>query len=85
MVQRLRHGDIRKLFARSVQKRPARSGQPHALDLVHPAAAQALMHRVVLAVDGQQRLALATGLGGDQFACGHQAFLVGQPDGFARL
>ena len=44
----------------------------------HPAAAQALVDGVVLAVDGQQRLALAARFGGDQFSGGDQAFLVGQ-------
>ena len=43
----------------------------------------ALMDRVVLAVDGQQRLALAARLGRDQIAGGDQAFLVRQADGLA--
>ena len=74
-----------KFLARSVQEWAARGGQPYPLDLIHPSAAQALVYRVVLAVDRQQRLALAPRLGGNQFAGGHQAFLVGQPDLLARL
>src|SRR5581483_12316531 len=43
-------------------------------------ATQALVYRVVLAVDWKQGFALATRLGGDQFARGHQAFFVREPE-----
>ena len=41
------------------------------------------MDGIVLAVDGQQRFALAASLGGDQFSGRNQAFLVGQADGLS--
>ena len=66
------------------KKRSAGRGEPDALDLFHPSAAQALVDGVVFAVDGQQRLALAARFGGDQFSGGDQAFFVGQADGLAR-
>ncbi len=53
------------------------------MDLVAAPAAHALVDGVVLAVDGQQRLALAARFGGDQIARGDQALLVGQADGLA--
>ena len=43
------------------------------------------MDRVVLAVDGQERLALAARLRGDQFSGRDQAFFIGQADGLAGL
>ena len=42
------------------------------------------MDRIVLAVDGQKRFALAARLGGDQLSRCDQTFLVGQPDRLAR-
>ncbi len=80
MVQGLGHGDRRKLRLWCVKKWSSGGGQPDALDLFHPSPAQALVDGIVLAVDGQQRLALAACLGGDQFSGRNQAFLVGQPD-----
>ena len=54
------------------------------LDLVVRAHAQALVHRVVLAVDGQDgHLALAR-RGGKNLARGHHALLVGQAHRLAR-
>ena len=53
------------------QMRSTSSGAP---------AAHALMDGVMFAVDGEQRLALLAGLGGDQFAGGDQAFLVGKAE-----
>ena len=85
MVQRLLDRDVGKIRLWRVKERSAGSGQPDALDFFHPAATQALVDGIVLAVDGQQRLALAAGLGGDQFSGGDQAFLVGQADCFARF
>ncbi len=84
MIQGLGHGDRRKLRLGCVKKWSSGGGQPDALDLFHPSAAQALVDRIVLAVDGQKRFALAARLGGDQLARCHQAFLVGQPDRLAR-
>src|ERR1035437_10345090 len=66
MVQRLLDGDRRKDRMGRIEKRPTRGRQPYAVNFVHAPAAQALMHRVVLAVDGEQRLALAASLGCDQ-------------------
>ena len=85
MIERLLHGNVGEVAARRVEKRTAGGGQPDALDFVAAAAAHALVNGVVLAVDGQQRLALAAGFGGDEIAGGDQAFLVGQADGLAGL
>ena len=41
------------------------------------------MDGVVLAVDGEKRLALAAGFGGDELSGGDQAFFVGEADGFS--
>ena len=41
------------------------------------------MDGVVFAVDGQERLALAARLGGDELSGGDQAFFVGEADGFS--
>ena len=65
-----------------------RNGPPEAVsqirsNLLHASAAQALMHGIVFAVDGQQWLALTASLGGDQLSRSHQAFFVRQPDRFA--
>ena len=49
---------------------------------IAPAPAHALMHRIVLAVDGQQWLILATSLGSNQIARCDKALFVGQTDGF---
>ena len=65
-----------------------RNGPPDAVsqirsNLFHASATQALMDRIVFAVDGQQGLALTASLGGDQFSGGNQAFFVGQANRFA--
>src|SRR5438270_8963635 len=44
---------------------------------------EALMRRVVLAVDRQKWLALAARFHGDQLSRSNQAFFVGEPYGFA--
>ncbi len=41
------------------------------------------MNGIMFAVDGQQWLALAAGLGGNQFSRRHQAFFVRQADGLS--
>src|ERR1035437_2968733 len=84
MVQRLLDGDRRKDRMGRIEKRPTRGRQPYAVNFVHAPAAQALMHRVVLAVDGEQRLALAASLGCDQLSRGDKTFLVGEPLNLAR-
>jgi hypothetical protein len=42
-----------------------------------------LVDGVVLAVDGEKRLALAARLGGDELSGGDQAFFVGEADGLS--
>jgi len=71
--------DCRKFVTSVCKERAPGSGQPDALHFSIPPAPKTLVDRIVLAVDGQQRLAPAGGLGGDQFSGCHQAFLVGQP------
>ena len=67
----------------SLPERPAGGGQPDGLDFLVRADAQALVDGVVLAVDGQDgHVALARG-GGEDFAGGHHALLVGQAHGLA--
>ncbi len=83
MIQGLVNGDRGKFCLRSVQERSAGSGEPDALDFLHASAAQALMNGIVFAVDGQKRLALAAGLGGDQFSRGDKTFFVRQANGFS--
>src|SRR5215831_18540596 len=58
MVERLLDGNRCKFRARGVEKRPAGSCKPDALDFLHAAAAETLVDGVVFAVDGKQRLAL---------------------------
>src|SRR5215831_3884415 len=55
MVESLLDGDAGEVAPRSVQEGPARRGKPDAMDFVAAPAPQALMDRVVLAVDGQKR------------------------------
>jgi hypothetical protein len=65
MIQRLLDGDIGELRFWGIQKWPAGRGEPDAADLVHAASAKALVDGVVFAVDGEERLAVASGFGGD--------------------
>ena len=81
MVQRLLHGDGGKLGFRRLQEWTARCGQPDVADLLHSSPTQALVDRIVLAVNWKKRLPLLSSFGGNQFARDHQAFLVGQTDG----
>src|SRR5579862_9012579 len=67
-----------------MQEWPTRSRQPDTLDLVHAPASQALMHRIVLAVDGKQRFALLTRLSRDEFSCGNKTLLISQPQNLSR-
>src|SRR6476660_1967950 len=83
MIQRLLHRDVGELRLRRVQEWAARSREPYAADLVHLASAEALMHGIVLAVDGQQGLALAAGFSGDELSGGDQALFVGEADSLA--
>ena len=70
---------------RRVQERTAGRRQPDAVHFAAAAAPQALVDGIVLAVDGQQRLALLVRLGDDQVASRDQALFVGDPDGLAGL
>ena len=76
-------------FASALSDRP-RNGPPEAVRISRRssplgAAVQALMDRVVLAVDGQHRDALLARRVHHEAAGHHQHFLVGQRDGLARL
>src|SRR6516162_3754085 len=53
------------------------------MDFFHASTAQTLMDGVVFAVDGQQRLALLEGSGGDELAGGDQTFLVREAENLA--
>ena len=66
-----------------LQERAAGRGEPDAADFVHAASAEALVDGVVFGVDGEKRLALAAGLGGDELSGGDQALFVGEADGFS--
>src|SRR5262249_12218616 len=79
MIQCLLDGNAFEFRLGRVQKRPTAGCEPHALDFVHAPAAHALMYRVVLAVDGKQRLALLFRFAGDQLPRSHQALFVGEP------
>ena len=65
-----------------------RNGPPEAVSQMIftswvPAHAHALVHGVVLAVDGQDGHIALAGRGGEDFARCHHAFLVGQAHGLA--
>lgn len=72
-----------------MKERASGGGEPDAGHFVDgpvcadAAAAETLVDGIVLAIDGQERLALAAGFGGDEFAGHNQTFLIGQADGFA--
>src|SRR5579864_1949474 len=83
VIQGLLHRNRGKLRVRCVQEWPAGSGEPDGLDLLHTPAAQALVHRIVLAIYGKQRLVVPPRLRGEQLAGGHHTFLVGQADSFS--
>ena len=85
MLERIRGGHVLELLGGAAAKRAAgcREDQPAHFSVA--AAMQALVNRVVLAVDGQDGHALAAG-GVHHQAAGHdQHFLVRQGDGLARL
>src|SRR5213075_2343044 len=50
MVQRLGNSDIGELGYRSIQERATGSSEPDAADLIHAAAAEALVDGIVLAI-----------------------------------
>src|SRR6185437_4763355 len=81
VVQRLLNGDVSKFRLGSVKERAARGRKPYAADFVHLASPQALVHGVVLAINGEKRLALAAGLRGDEFTSRNQALFVGEANG----
>jgi hypothetical protein len=83
VLQRLLGGDGSELSEWKLAERPARSREPDGLDFSVRADAQALVDGVVLAVDGQDGHVALAGGGGEDFAGGHHALLVGQTDGFA--
>src|SRR5579863_10335099 len=72
-----------ELIERELAERAARGGEPDGLDFVVGAGAQALVDGVVLAVNGQDRDAEAAGSGGEDFAGGDHALLVGEADGLS--
>src|SRR5438093_10637062 len=78
MVQRLLDGDGSESRLGGVQEWPSRRRQPYSLYFLGSAPAQALVYRIVLAIDGQQWLALSLCLRRKQFSGRPQAFLIGQ-------
>src|SRR5271156_491754 len=85
MIECLLNRDGAELRGWSVQEWASGGSQPDALDFLHPATTQALMDRVVLAVDGQQRLTLFASFSGDQLAGSDQAFFISYTDCLSRL
>ena len=65
-------------------ERAARCGQPDLLHLLPRSRAHALVNRVVLGVDGQQRHVLLTRRAGQDLARRHHAFLIREADRLAR-
>src|SRR5258708_31468422 len=84
MVQRLLDRDGCELRTGFVEKWSARRSEPYTVDFFHASAAHALVDGIVFAVDGQQRLALLAGLGGDQLAGANQTFFIGQTENLSR-
>jgi hypothetical protein len=83
VVQGLRNRDIGKPGFRRMQEWAAGGGKPYAPDFLYLPASQALVDRVVFAIDREQRLALPAGFGSNDLSRGDQAFLIGQSDCFA--
>src|SRR6185437_887974 len=81
VVQRLLNGDVSKFRLGSVKERAARGRKPYAANFVHLAPPQALVHGVVLAINGEKRLALAAGLRGDEFPGGEDGFFIREANG----
>ena len=81
MIEGLLDGDVGEFARRGMEKWTPRCSKPYAVDFIAPPAAHGLVDRVVLAVDGEQLLALAARFGGDEVAGGDQALFVSEPDG----
>src|SRR6185437_577144 len=85
MIQRLLYCDLVEFARRSMQERTAGSRKPDAIYFMKFAAAHALVHRIMLAIDRQQGLALALRFGGDQLSSYYQTFLIRESNFFARF
>ena len=85
MLQGLFGGDRGQLRRGAAAKRSTRRGQHQPPDLGPIASVQALVDRVVLAVDRQNGDATAAGGLGDDAASHHEHFLVRKRDGLAVL
>ena len=85
MHQRILRRDARQLGRRTSAERSSRRGQDEPSDLRPGAPVQALVDRVVLAVDRQNGDATAAGGLGDDAASHHEHFLVRKRDGLAVL
>ena len=83
MIERLLDGNGGELRFGSPQERAAGGGEPDALDFLAAPAAQTLVHRVVFTIDGEQGLALLSGLGSQEFPGHDEAFFIGQTHRFA--
>src|SRR6516225_7336882 len=83
MIQRLLYRDGCKFRRWSIAEWPAGSRKPNAGDFVHTSTAHALVHRVVLAVDGEKRDIALPRFGGDQFSRCDEAFLVREAERLA--
>ncbi len=79
--QRLLGGDPVHLLGRRIAEGAAGGGEDDALDAVRLFAPEALPDGGVLAVDGAELGAVASGLGGDELAGDDQDLLVGQGHG----
>ena len=78
-------GDVAEGFRIAAQERAARGGEDDALHLAALAAAQRLMHGVVLGIDGENLAAVRARGASHDVAGGHEDFLVGDADAFAGL
>ncbi len=85
MLQRLGRRHAGQFRSGPAAERPARRGQDDPLQLRRPPAVQALVNRVVLAVDRQNRHTAARGRFGDDAAGHHEHLFVGKRDGLAVL
>ena len=79
------NGDVAEGAEIALQKRSARSGQDDALHFVLLAAAERLVHGVVLGIDRKNLAAVFACRARHDVARGHQNFLVGDADPFPRL
>ena len=83
MFEGLGGGDVVEVGERGVAEGATGGGEPDLFDFGGGSAAHALVDGVVLGVDGEEGYVVFFRGGDDELACGYEALLVGEADGFA--